>query len=230
MLELTTIQKIVLAVAALVLGSSGAYIFMTRGQTAPPAASVYVPPLAEQQTTYVVVYIVGAVRNPGLYQVPAGTRVYQAIEQAGGFTDDADRESVNLAQVVKDAQKIMVATKAAEPAAPVEAVSPSPVTPQPASSAPTPADVGPAAPPQQYPSPPPEVYTPPTGQPVLVNLNTATQEQLEQIPGIGPVRAQRILGYRAQYGVFRRVEELMLIEGIGLKKMEQIRPYVVLYY
>lgn len=224
MLELTTIQKIILAVAVLVLGSSGAYVFMGRSQTPPPIAPVYQPPSSEQQATYVMVHIVGAVQDPGLYTVQAGARAYEAIEQAGGFTADADEESVNLAKVVKDGEKITVATRAPEPTSP-EAVVPSLAIPE-AASPPVPADVAPVGPAQQYPPAPPETYAPATGQPVIVNLNTATQQQLERIPGIGPVLAERILRYRTQYGAFRRIEELMLIDGIGARKFESIKPYV----
>lgn len=226
-------QKIVLAVAVIALGGSGAYVFMSRTH-APPVASVYQPPSYEQQATYVVVHVAGAVQNPGLYTLRSGARAYEAIQQAGGFTPEADAESVNLAAIVKDGQKIEVAAKAAEPAPPEEALPPSAgvspsLAPTEPVAPPAPSQVEPVTPPaQQRPAPAPVQRAPTTGQPIVVNLNTATQQELERIPGIGPVLAQRILRYRAQYGAFRRIEELMLIQGIGPRTFELLKPYVTL--
>jgi competence protein ComEA len=60
-----------------------------------------------------------------------------------------------------------------------------------------------------------------------INLNTATAEQLEAIPGIGPVLAQRIIEYRQTHGRFQSVDELLEVRGIGPKRLENMRPYVV---
>ena len=233
MLELTAIQKIVLAVAIVALGGSGAYMFVTRGQSAPPVAPIYQPPTADQQISYVVVQVAGAVKSPGIYQFPGGVRAYEAIQRADGFTDEADEESVNLAEVLKDGQKIVVGAKVVEPAPAAEVSAPSEAGPSPA----TPESIAPPSPalappvaeePPLYPRPPSDSYAPPPQQPPLVNLNTTTQQELERVPGIGPVIAQRIVLYRARYGPFRRVEELMLIQGIGPRTFELLKPYVTL--
>jgi len=225
LLELTTIQKIVLAIAVVALGGSGAYMFMGHSQAPPPpVTSVYQPPAAGEQTSYVVVQVAGAVKSPGIYQFPGGVRAYEAIQRAGGFTDEADEESVNLAEVLQDGQKIVVEAKVVEPAPAAEvSAPPEPVAP------PTPAPAPPVVEvPPQSPRPPPASYAP-APQPALpVHLNTATQAELERVPGIGPVIAQRIVLYRAQYGLFRRIEELMLIQGIGPRTFELLKPYVTL--
>ncbi len=225
MLELTAIQKVILALAIVTLGGSGAYVFVARSSapSAPPT-NIYQPPSPIQQVTYIMVQVGGAVNRPGLYQLWAGARVYEAIQQAGGFTGQADQEAVNLAAVLEDGQKVAVPTIPAEPSAPQPASAPPPSLPVAAAGSP------PAPPAAPRPTQPADSGSPSSRQVVLVNLNTATQQDLERVPGIGPVIAQRILRYRAQYGAFRRIEELMLIKGIGPKKMEQIRPYVVLYY
>ncbi len=233
MLELTTIQKIVLAVAVVALGSSGAYVFVTRSDT-PPPASVYEPPSYQQQVTYVIVHVAGAVQHPGLYTLRSGARAYEAIQQAGGFTADADTESVNLAAIVKDGEKIEVTVKPTETAPPQQALPPPEevssrrAPPEPEAGL-APSQVQPVTPPaREPPSPLPAQRAPAREQPILVDLNTATQQQLERVPGIGPVLAERILRYRAQYGPFRRIEELMLIEGIGPRTFELLKPYVTL--
>ncbi len=225
MLELTAIQKVILALAIVTLGGSGAYVFVARSSapSAPPT-NIYQPPSPIQQVTYIMVQVGGAVNRPGLYQLWSGARVYQAIQQAGGFTGQADQEAVNLAAVLEDGQKVVVPTIPAEPSAPQPASAPPPSLPV-AAAGPPPAPSAATRPTQ-----PADSGSPPSRQVVLVNLNTATQQDMERLPGIGPVIAQRILRYRAQYGGFRRIEELMLIQGIGRNKMEQIRPYVVLYY
>ncbi len=223
MLELTAIQKVILALAIVTLGGSGAYIFVARSSapSAPPT-NIYQPPSAIQQVTYIMVQVGGAVNRPGLYQLWAGARVYEAIQQAGGFTGQADQEAVNLAAVLEDGQKVVVPTLPAEPSAPQPASALSPSLPVAAAGPP------PAPPTAPRPTQPADSGSPPSRQVVLIDLNSATQQDLERIPGIGPVIAQRILRYRAQYGGFRRIEELMLIQGIGQRTFELLKPYVTL--
>jgi len=62
----------------------------------------------------------------------------------------------------------------------------------------------------------------------MVNLNTASKEELQTLPGVGPQVAERILAYREQHGPFKSIEELLEIKGIGIKKLEKIRPLVTL--
>ncbi len=136
----------------------------------------------------VVVDVVGAVRRAGLYRLPQGSRVADAVARAGGATKKADLALVNLAAPVADGTQIVVPARA--PAAQASGGS--------SASAPS----GP------------------------VHLNTATLEDLDELPGVGPVTAQKILDYRQQHGAFSSVDELDAIPGIGPARLDQLRDLV----
>jgi competence protein ComEA len=157
-------------------------------ETAGPQATAPEPP-AE-----VVVDVVGAVATPGLYRLPDGSRVADAVSLAGGATRRAELAGVNLAAPLVDGTQIVVPRKG-EVAPPVAAGAPS-------SSGGAGSPAGP------------------------IHLNTATAEELETIPGVGPVTAQRIIDFREQNGPFRSVDELDAVSGIGPKRLEQMRELV----
>ncbi len=138
-----------------------------------------------------VVDVVGAVRHPGLYRLPAAARIADAVERAGGPTKKADLDLVNLAAPLADGEQVVVPRKVAGG---------SPAT---AGGEPGSASGGP------------------------VQLSTATLEQLDALPGVGPVTAQKILDYRAQHGAFHSVEELDAVPGIGPARLDQLRDLVV---
>lgn len=140
----------------------------------------------------VVVDVAGKVRRPGIVTLPAGSRVYEAIEKAGGATGDGEGPAPNLARVLVDGEQILVGV---EPAAPDAAV------------AGVPASGGGAA-----------------GGPV--NLNTATLEQLDTLPGVGPVTAGAIVDWRTENGPFGAVDDLLDVPGIGDKTLDQLRDLV----
>jgi competence protein ComEA len=131
----------------------------------------------------VYVHVAGAVRRPGLLQVPADTRVASALERAGGPTHRADLTAVNLAAKVQDGQQIVVPVNGAAATGPD----------------------GAAAPGSQ------------------VHLSTATAEQLDEIDGIGPTLAERIVEYRDAHGGFGSIEELGRVDGIGEKRLATLR-------
>jgi competence protein ComEA len=136
----------------------------------------------------VVVNVAGAVRRPGLYRLPDGSRVADALHRAGGPTAKAFLEGLNLAAPLADGQQVLVPRKVAGA---------------------VPAAVGaPGA----------------TGP---VSLSAATLEQLDTLPGVGPVTAQKILDYRNAHGAFRSVEELDAVPGIGPATIEELRELVV---
>jgi competence protein ComEA len=142
-----------------------------------------------------VVYVVGAVRRPGLYRVATGSRVADAVARAGGLAKRADPAGVNLAAPVADGEQLVVparlaAAVAAAQGAPVEGVG----------------GAAPAGP---------------------VQLSVATVEQLDTLPGIGPVTAEKIVAYRTAHGAFRSVDELDEVPGIGPSRVEQLRGLVV---
>jgi competence protein ComEA len=138
-----------------------------------------------------VVDVVGAVRHPGLYRLPAAARIADAVERAGGPTKKADLDLVNLAAPLADGEQVVVPRKVAGGSAAT------------AGGEPGSASSGP------------------------VQLSTATLEQLDALPGVGPVTAQKILDYRAQHGAFRSVDELDAVPGIGPARLDQLRDLVV---
>lgn len=140
----------------------------------------------------VTVHIVGAVANPGVYTLPFGSTLNDAIQKAGGANDGADLESINLAAKLIDGTQTRILLKGE-----------SPPVPQPSVSRSTPSSGG-----------------------GIVSLNTATLEELDSLPGIGPAKAQAIIDYRNKIGGFNSIEELNAVKGIGEKTMEDLRPYV----
>lgn len=157
-----------------------------------------------QSARAVVVHVAGAVANPGVVQLPAGSRVHAAITAAGGAVPGADLDRLNLALVVEDGQKIHVPREGEEvPAAGTGGAGPE-------SGAGGAADAGHA------------------GNPVggKVNLNTAGVEELDTLPKVGPVLAQRIVDWRKEHGAFKSVEELDAVDGVGPKMLEALLPLV----
>ncbi len=219
MLELTAAQKVVLALAVVMLGGSGVYLFSARSVVPVRAQEqIYQQPAAGQDSVELVVQVTGEVNRPGIYRVVPDMRVYELVQLAGGFTGWADQEAVNLAQLLEDGQKVAV-PRLPEP----EPVAESPEEPVPAQQQPS--SVSPpttAMPPYDITKPP----TPGPNQPYIVNLNAATQADLERVPGIGPVLAARIIAYRQRYGLFKTVYELRLIKGVGQQTFDKIKPYV----
>jgi competence protein ComEA len=130
----------------------------------------------------VVVHVAGAVRKPGVYRLPAGARVTDAVRRAGGFAQGASEDAINLAARLSDGQQVVV---------------PGPGTAS-ASSAGG-AQNGP------------------------ISLGGATVEQLDQIEGIGPVTAQKIIVFRDQHGGLSSINQLDQVDGIGPSTMEALR-------
>ena len=143
-----------------------------------------------------VVYVTGGVRNPGVYRVDAGSRVYVAVEMAGGFSPEGDAEAVNLAENLFDGRHVHVPRKGERtPAAGLPAKpSPRPVASQ--------------------------------GSQALLDVNGATASQLATLPGIGPKLSEAIVADRDSKGFFRSVDDLTRVRGIGSAKLEAIRPFL----
>ncbi|BCW96052.1 MAG: helix-hairpin-helix domain-containing protein [Fimbriimonadales bacterium] len=168
-------------------------------EAAPANAESPVAP--ESPPAEAVVHVSGAVKKAGVYRLAPDSRVADAIEQAGGATEHADLDALNLAEPLHDGQQIHVPRKGETPAPALASNSASRAS----RSAPKPTAAAP-----QFP----------------INLNTADAEQLEAIPGIGPVLAQRIIEYRQTHGRFQSVDDLLEVHGIGAKRLENMRPYV----
>lgn len=156
--------------------------------SADPSSSVPSPSAGPE---VVVVDVAGKVREPGIVTLPAGSRVHEAIEAAGGLSGRVDGGSLNLARVLVDGEQVLVGIEPV--AAPAGAVPGAPG--------------GPAA-----------------GG--TVDLNAATAEQLDALPGVGPVTAAAILEWREQNGRFSAVDDLLDVSGIGEKTLERLRDLV----
>lgn len=193
------------------------------GLTPAPAQTPLPPapvpsPAVPLKPVLLYVHVAGAVRHPSLYQLPPGSRVWHAVKAAGGATDKADLDALNLAQKLEDGEKVFVPTHAAEAAqtAPPSASSPAAV-------AFVPAPVGKAA--KGTSGKPAKLTSAAQG---LVDINTAGADSLERLPGIGPAMAGRIIAYRQQAGRFASPDELMQVSGIGPKKYAKIALLVKL--
>jgi competence protein ComEA len=186
-------RHLLLAAVALALLLLAARYLLPAG-TATPAAPLPPPPgpgaSAAGPSARVVVDVVGAVRQPGLYKLSDGSRIADAIARAGGATRKAQLAQVNLAAPLADGEQVVVPARGAA------------VASVPASGSST----TPSAP---------------------IQLSTATLEQLDSLPGVGPATAQKILDYRTKHGAFSSVDELDAVPGIGPKRLDQLRDLVV---
>ncbi|KUG61015.1 hypothetical protein AVL61_15315 [Kocuria rosea subsp. polaris] len=176
------------------------------GPGADPAGPPTVP--TPSAGSVLVVHVTGEVARPGVVSVAAGARVVDAVEAAGGLTDAAVTDTVNLAAPVTDGQQVLV---------PDRDTAPAPGTGRPAAPAPVPAN--PAAPPGPAGAGVPN----PSG---TLDLNTATAAELESLPRVGPVLAARIVEFRQQHGGFAAVADLDAVPGIGPTLMEALGPLV----
>jgi competence protein ComEA len=155
------------------------------------------------QMPSIYVQVAGAVCRPGVYQVRADARVFQAVLEAGGFTDEADQQAVAQAAPLSDGCRVYVPRVG-------ESVSGAVQSPT-MSSAGISGGLSSAS---------------TDGSTGVVSLNSATVEELDTLPGIGPALAQQIISYRETQGPFSSVEQLTEVPGIGPAKLEQLRPLV----
>lgn len=192
---------LVIVVAALVVGGrlllagDGDATRQATATTAALTAGELVPVTgvaSGPEPTLLVVHVAGAVRHPGLYELPEGSRVDDAIRAAGGARRTAVLDLLNLAAPVVDGQQVLVPARG------------------------SPGDAAESA------------AVAPAGPPAPVSLNSASVEQLDTLPGVGPVTAQKIVDYRTEHGPFASIEELDAIPGIGPARLEQLRGLVTL--
>lgn len=161
----------------------------------------------------VAVFLSGAVKKPGVYTLPASARVVDALVMAGGLTKKAAEGVVNLAEHLTDEQQIYFPSKS-EITASSTGGSGSRNATNPVASVSS--GGGAKAPAQEKNA----SGSSPSGK---VNVNTADQATLETLTGIGPATAQKIIAYRSENGRFNSISDLKLVNGIGDKKVEQLR-------
>ncbi|MBV8082849.1 MAG: helix-hairpin-helix domain-containing protein [Candidatus Eremiobacteraeota bacterium] len=155
------------------------------------------------------VYVCGAVKNPGVYTFAPGSRVVDALKQAGGPLPDADVEQINLAQPLSDAMKVTVPHKG-------QIVASDPAT---SDAAPTTSHHR-----RSHGRSSHGAHKLADGQ--TLDVNSASAQELVQLPGVGPSLAQRIVDYREQNGPFQTVDDLQNVPGIGPSKFERLAPFV----
>nr|WP_241266322.1 ComEA family DNA-binding protein [Streptomyces boncukensis] len=153
-----------------------------------------------------VIDVVGKVQEPGIQRLPSGARVADALKAAGGLRSGADTSGLNRARPLVDGEQIVVGNGAQDGGAPTPAPGTGPgTTPGPAPGSVPGADGASGAP---------------------VSLNSATPEQLETLPGIGPVLAQHIIDYRTEHGGFTSVDQLQEVNGIGERRFADLKSRV----
>ncbi|MET0694861.1 MAG: helix-hairpin-helix domain-containing protein [Propionibacteriaceae bacterium] len=150
----------------------------------------------------IMVHVLGAVKKPGVVTLPEHARVRDAIEAAGGLRREAAPEELNLAQVLSDGQQVVIGTDKAPSGEVRDGGQSSGSNDSSSSGSSSSDDAGPK-----------------------VNLNSASQAQLEELPGVGPVTAGKIVAWREEHGRFSRVEELQEVDGIGPKTFAEIAPH-----
>lgn len=161
-------------------------------QSATPTQTIQTDAIQQQvESSTLFVHICGEVVNPGVYELPAGSRIFEAVEEAGGFTLEAEKGYVNLAQQLEDGYKIRIPAIGEEPETEPEQY-PGIQTGQPAilQSVQAGTDSG------------------------LVDINRADKTELCTLPGVGESRAESIISYREKNGGFSRIEDIMKVEGI----------------
>ena len=158
--------------------------------------------------------ISGEIAKPGVYEVTEGQRVEDLIKLAGGFKKDADRVGINLAQKLKDEQKIIVSAVA------------KPGTPHPARPFTNANSSTPSDPSSFEKSATKTSRKQPPAAPI--NINSATESELASLPGIGPSMAKRIVDYRTAKGDFAQLEDLRKVKGMGEKLLSKIQEWITL--
>lgn len=161
---------------------------------------------ASSAPTELVVHVSGAVASPGVVRLPSGARVDDALRAAGGATGEAELAAVNLARPVVDGEQIHVPVPGEEP--------PAVAAPAPAADAPSAGDATGAG----------DGATGGGGaDDGLIDLNSASVAELDELPGVGPAIAQRIVDHREQNGPFESVDQLEEVSGIGPATLEKMR-------
>lgn len=156
-----------------------------------------------------IVQVSGAVNKPGLYPLSAGSRVQDALNAAGGLAENADPNVLNLAAIIQDGQRIDVpALQPTPPPLPAGAPTLTPVPGWTGSPTHTASSTSPAS------------------SAGLININTASQAELESLPYIGPSLAQRIIEYREQNGPFKSIEDIQKVKGIGPAIFAKIKDLI----
>lgn len=173
------------------------------------------PAVAPPQPAEIVIHVAGAVKKPGVYHLQPGARVEDALKAAGGPQEKADLDAINLAAHAEDGAQLRIPVRGQSPLPDTV-----PASPAGASSVRRPAargaDSGHAGAAAKFTRPGMD----------SVDINAASADALERLPGVGPAIAARIVDHRKQNGRFTQAEQLMDVPGIGERKFAKMKPYV----
>lgn len=150
----------------------------------------------KQEDTTITVYVSGEVNSPGLVELPSDSRIADAIKACGDFTPLADKAKINLAQKLTDGMQIQVNSKTPINNSNEQVNDTNSNSPNNNSSS------------------------------NLININTATKEDLDTLPGIGPATAQKIIDYRQEHGNFSSIEDIKNVKGIGEAKFSKMQDKI----
>lgn len=173
-----------LLISTLSIGIGAFYFLNSRPQPATQAVDVVTPSINQVEQSKLIINVAGKVKSPGVYQLPPGSRVIDAIEAAGNHLKGVDISDINLARLLVDGEQILVGGNRLQSSKSVARK----IT----------------------------VDNP-------LDINRATLAQLDTLPGIGPVTAQRIIDYRNKVGRINALDELKKISGLGGAKFEEIK-------
>jgi competence protein ComEA len=206
-------QKVFKAVIIIVLILAALFLFLFRtGNGNEKEQDIIKPNETETQTSIqneiandiptdvIIVDVAGEVQNPSVIELPVQSRINDAIEAAGGLTNQADISQINRAAVLSDGEKIFIPTKK-DPAGPPT------MPPNEGSISNNAASSG-------------------DGGNTLININYASSEELQKVPGIGPVTSEKIIQYRTEHGLFRKLDDIKKVSGIGDKTYVKMKPYI----
>ena len=169
-----------------------------------PIGNTAIPAPANSDIT---VYVTGEVNKPGVVTLPAASRVIDAISACNGVTDNADKDNINMAEPLQDGQQVTVPTK-------------NTILPATAAAPPTNAD---------------SIIIPSAGNTAnstrnitggKININTASEKELVELPGVGPSTAQKIIRYRQENGAFSTIDEIKNVRGIGDGKFAKMKDLI----
>ncbi len=157
-------------------------------------------PAIQIEIPSVIIHIAGAVKNPGVYQLKSTDRIVDAVKIAGGATEEANLDLINLAALLKDGQKIIIPYKTySETGEEINTNT------------------------YNYVS---SAYSSSGSTSAKININIANANMLQNLPGIGPVLSERIIEYRNQNGLFGVIDDIMDVSGIAEKKYEGIKDQI----
>lgn len=199
---------IIVAIGVVIVVVIGMYLYKVYGQSQTEEMADFYEENEQKETRKeeavgkIIVHIAGEVNEPGIVEVEEGSRIADVVEEAGGITNQADVNKVNLAYVVEDGQKIIIPNQEEESENNFSYIS------------------------SESGNHVIEDGTLENKGEDIVNINQATQTELEELPGIGPSTALKIVEYRKANGNFREIEDIKNVSGIGEAKYEKIKDCI----